>query len=251
MLGPMESKPEFAGIYEKLKRADENIVNLGIEINAFLKLSPDSRITNDKAKAAQEWAKFHVERTIPPRFGVLAGEIIYHLRSSLDHLAWILSSESYRENHGRLIGFPINTDPPRNNEARTIYNRQIAGITSTAAITLIGDLQPYKVAEPADEPLAVIQYLNNIDKHHNLVMVLPSFDIHIRIPAALFQTHVIDGLEKNEMPFIAEPANNAEIQFSRQISFAELGEGKNRAVIPALTELSNEIRDIVERFATL
>jgi len=39
---------QLAGIEEKLERADENILNLGVEINAFIKSSPDAGVANPR-----------------------------------------------------------------------------------------------------------------------------------------------------------------------------------------------------------
>jgi hypothetical protein len=41
------------------------------------------------------------------RFSVLAGEVIHHLRSCLDHLVWQLSSEPFRSAHSDRIEFPV------------------------------------------------------------------------------------------------------------------------------------------------
>jgi len=92
-MNPKRSRLEpdqLAGIEEKLERADENILNLGVEINAFIKSSPDAGVANPKANRTQQWINAHKDRVIPPRFGVLAGEIAHHWRSCLDHIAWLL-----------------------------------------------------------------------------------------------------------------------------------------------------------------
>src|SRR5438445_13331496 len=99
------------GIREKLKRADQNIRNLESEISPFIARFPtfeypvmtpgtDPIFTDEQREA---WKKFGLEfrerereEIIPPRFAVLAGEIIHHLRSCFDHLAWQLSDETCR-----------------------------------------------------------------------------------------------------------------------------------------------------------
>src|SRR5437868_2335967 len=98
---------QLGGIYAKLERADENIRNLNTEITSFLGEKPAGGFSEEQQKRLAEWAEFHAKRGVPPRFGVLAGEIAHLLRSSLDNIAWILSSDSYRKSHERSIGFPI------------------------------------------------------------------------------------------------------------------------------------------------
>lgn len=70
---------QLAGVYEKLKRADESIQNLNSEIVAFLKERPKGGFSEDKQQAARELAEFHTKRGIPLRFGVIAGEIVHPL----------------------------------------------------------------------------------------------------------------------------------------------------------------------------
>ena len=244
---------QLAGIYEKLKRADENILNLDVEIGAFLKAGPDAGVAYDKRKAAEEWLKFHVEREIPPRLPVLAGEIIHHFRSTLDHIAWILSSESYRRSHERDIAFPVLSQRSKSPERKQSgYDRKIKGITAPSALALIEELQPYKVANSADHPLAIVSDLDNIDKHRALVLVEATFDALISFPTKVVTSRMIGGgLKENEDSFSVDPANQSEIKLSRQVAFAQFGERKRQPVVPSLTQLLHALRDIVRKFGDL
>ncbi|MFY9674967.1 MAG: hypothetical protein WAK13_10970 [Terriglobales bacterium] len=244
------SSDQLAGIEEKLKRADENILNLGVEIGAFIKGRPDTSATDAKGNKTQQWINFHKERAIPPRFGMLAGEIVHHWRSCLDHVAWGLSSEGYRRSDETKIAFPILLKTPDKN-AQARYDGNVKGIASPAALKLIEDLQPYKGANPTDEPLAIIHELDRVDKHHTLVLVVPSFDAKLVIPKRLTLGRVIGTFETEEDAFSAVPADSGNFQISRQVSFAEFGQRKNQAVVPSLTHLSHELRNIVRRFSEL
>jgi hypothetical protein len=244
---------QLAGVYERLKRADENIHNLGVEIGAFLKVSPDSGVADDKRKAAEEWLKFHIEREIPPRFPVLAGEIIHHFRSCLDHIAWLLSNDSYRRTNEMEIAFPILLRQPKDDkEKESIYNRKVKGIAAPGACALIEALQPYKVANPADQALAIISNLDNTDKHRALVLVEATFDALISFPTNIATSRMIgSSLKENEYSLGVNPANKSEVKFSRQVAFAQFGERKRQPVIPSLAQLSHELWDIVRKFGEL
>jgi Ni,Fe-hydrogenase I large subunit len=241
---------QLAGVYEKLKRADENIVNLNLEISEFLNEGPDRRTADDKRKAVEEWLKFHSQRDIPPRFAVLSGEILYHLRSSLDHIAWLLSTEDYRRTKKTSIAFPILSKPP-NEDEQSRYNKQVRGVAAPAARSLIEDLQPYKGEHPIDNPLTIVHKLNRIDKHRNLVLVVATFDAKIDIPKHLLTTRMIGGGLETDKEALAESVRKANFQMSRQVAFAQFGERKNQPVIPSLTELTNAIRNVVKIFAVL
>jgi hypothetical protein len=79
------------GCWAKIKRANENIDNLRTEIINFTG-SNDYRVVRDVNKETRKYTfrAFGPDNAIPLRFSVLAGEIIHHLRSSLDHLTWAL-----------------------------------------------------------------------------------------------------------------------------------------------------------------
>jgi hypothetical protein len=242
------------GVREKLKRADENILNLNTEISAFLKKSPDSGVANDKRESVEKWAKHHAQRPIPPRFPVIAGEIIHHLRSCLDHIAWMLSSDPYKADPEtrKKIAFPIFSQTPKK-KTKARYDGNVAGITAPAALKLIVDLQPYKVTHPANHPLAIVQSFDNIDKHHNLVVVEATFDAHIQIPSNLFTSRAIIGLDTSEDAdwWRNQPAQQANIQVARQIAFSKFGERKNQPLIPSLQQLADAVRDVVRQFSEL
>jgi hypothetical protein len=249
--GPTLINPEhLAGVYEKLKRADENILNLNAEISDFLNEGPDRRTADDKRKAVEEWLKFHSQRDIPPRFAVLSGEILYHLRSSLDHAAWLLSAEDYRRTKKTSIAFPILSKPP-NEDEQARYDRQVKGVTAPTARSLIDDLQPYKGEHPIDNPLTIVHKLNRVDKHRNLVLVVATFDAQIEIPKVLFTTRMIGGGLEMDKNALAESVRKANFKMSRQVAFAQFGERKNQPVIPSLTELTNAIRNVIKVFGAL
>lgn len=241
---------DLDSIRGKLERAEENIRNLSAELSAFLKAGPDPDGASDGRKAAEEWVRFHSRRGIPPRFAILAGEIVHHLRSCLDHLAWALSSESYRRSDGTRIAFPIFIDQPKKKGKLSSYDQNIEGVRSLAARKLIEDLQPYQVAEPKDHPLAVVHELDRIDKHRNLVLVVSTFDARIEVPLASLTTRVI-GLPGYDYPRYSEPAQKVQVQLSRQVAFATVGAKKNQTVVPALERLTSSVRDVVRRFSEL
>jgi hypothetical protein len=59
---------EFDGIYEKLKRAHENIINLKSEIDTFLKEGEYSVLVNPDNELMLKATEYHRQRKIPLRF---------------------------------------------------------------------------------------------------------------------------------------------------------------------------------------
>src|SRR5207302_10873159 len=97
----------FDGIEEKLKRADQNIRNLDSEMASWIQSSDYPTIPNDNIEVFQKAVDYHAAREMPLRFSVLAGEVVHHLRSCLDHLAWAFSSTKERTEHPTRIEFPV------------------------------------------------------------------------------------------------------------------------------------------------
>lgn len=251
MAVPLLSPEQLAGIYEKLNRAEESIADLNSQIVAFLKERPEGGFSDDKQKAAKELAEFHAKRVIPLRFGVIAGEVIHHLRSSLEHIAWMLSNEAYRRDYPTRIGFPVKETKPTTKDELASYDRQVKGIADAGALALIENLQPYNAPNPPDDPLTILHGLSNEDKHHTLILVITSWNLAFTIPTALFRTVAIIGLDdKKEW---LDPALTAKpkLEFTPQIAFAQIGRWKGEPVIPVLTRLLNAVKDDVKRFSEL
>jgi hypothetical protein len=226
---------------------NEHILNLNTEIKAFLNLRPDKALSDDKQKAAEELWAFNVNREIPPRFGVIAGEIVHHLRSCLDHIAWLLSSEQYRQSDETAIGFPISLKKPLTKDEIRSYQRKVAGISSASALAFIERLQPYHAADPADDPLAIVHELNRIDKHHNLMFVVVSIKMNISFP--VIQSVVIGPHERNPEVLKRALTEQAQFKVTFQIAFREFGKRENQPVAPSLTQLCNAVTDVVNMFA--
>src|ERR1039458_2121126 len=138
-----DSDHPFAGIATKIERADENIINLAREILQFFEKSKYPVFPNPDDQHWQEAVDYHCNLRIPKRFSVLAGEIVHHLRSSLDHIVWIFSNESARRLHENALGFPILCELPDKMKLSG-FERQIQGVDKPSVRKLITDLQPYQ-----------------------------------------------------------------------------------------------------------
>jgi hypothetical protein len=250
MAATILSPKQLSGVYEKLKRADETIQNLNSEIIAFQKERPKGGLSKDKQKASAQLVEFNSKREVPLRFGVITGEIVHHLRSSLDHIAWALSSDEYRLAHPRYIGFPVAMTEPLKKDEIASYGRQIKGIASPNAVRLIQELQPYTAPNPTDDPLAILHEFNREDKHHTLVLVVSRWEVGLTIPLRLFTTTMIRS-DVDPKLYAPTPADKLKLEFSFAIAFPQFGKRENQPVIPSLTELANKTSVIIKRFSQL
>jgi len=167
---------KIEGIVEKLKRADENIYNLHGEIEGFFEKGEYPVLPQQDDELFSQAIAYHSSRVIPPRFSVLAGEVVHHLRSCFDHIVWHFSDFSLNPvKNIRKIEFPVFSERPSNQDGRKLFEGKIAGITKPSAPrSLIERLQPYNSPDPAANPLYIIHDFDIIDKHKELVICFAS-----------------------------------------------------------------------------
>jgi hypothetical protein len=245
----------FKGVNEKLKRADENILNLNSEFILFFEKSDYPTIPNENEKVFQEAVDYHSKRPIPLRFSILTGEIIHHFRSILDHITWQLSSTAVRGRFPAQIEFPVFARKPITKDEISRYDRKVQGISDAKALTLIESLQPYNRLpsnDPLDDPVWIIHDLDRIDKHRELVLVF--LTLHFKLTSEfMFQATVLNQKAKlaGEPPPTIGKAMQMYGKVSPNISFRQFGKRENQSVIPSLTELLDATRDVVRMFAVL
>jgi hypothetical protein len=106
---------------------------------------------------------------LPPRWGLLLGDALHNVRCALDHMAWYLvasgRSPPRKIEDQRRVGFPIyDTISGFSSGVRA----RIPGV-APAQQAVIERHQPYHLGKTAGtHSLAVLQDLNNTDKHREL-----------------------------------------------------------------------------------
>jgi hypothetical protein len=252
---------------QRLKRAKENIENLNREIVDFLALVPvftlpvnmatrEPVITDVNREAYEKLAKFLKGATVDPRFSVLAGEIIHHLRSAFDHLAWQLSSLDFQTKSPSQIEFPIFKERPElcgiTKKKISRYCRKVEGIASPSALARIEGLQPYNRGNPACDHLWLIHEFDRFDKHRKLVLTVCSMRMNIKSSAQVSAIGQINPweLKPRNVKLVGSPTNvKMNVKISAQISFAELSKREDEPIIPTLNNFLRFTTDAIESFA--
>jgi len=253
-----DSEHPFAGIAAKLKRADENIINLDSEIKLFIQSGKYPVLPYQDDEAWQEAMAYHREKPIPLKLGVLAGEIVHHFRSCLDHIIWHFSIPNLTPKMENVIEFPIfEIDPyaiPTNKDRIKSFERKIQGITNTNVLGLIKDMQPYAIgADMADHGLLIIHNMDRFDKHRELVIVDSSVNIN-------FPPNMLDYLVKANLYTQGELPESEHLALSRAIQkdskatpsvgFRNFGKWSTYPVIKGLAELGQAVDNAVTAFAS-
>jgi len=155
------------GVREKLTRAGEQMVAIEEHVHSLI-ASNQYRVTGHAHHDLREYSFTAYGPPVSARFSVLAGEVIHHLRSCLDHLVWQLVVANGQQPTERNE-FPICDTATRFAEA--CRRGKLRGVSASAQ-TRIESLQPYHSTKVEDNCLWVIHELDRIDKHRLLVVVL-------------------------------------------------------------------------------
>lgn len=130
---------------------------------------PDYPFTADRSDLTAYVLRFRYEREPDlQKWSVVVGEIVHNLRSALDNLIYSLAVEASGQDPppgANQLQFPIC-------KTEESYKQQLAkGRVAPLDIstqTLVKELQPF--ASVANWGLAVVQHLNNSDKHRKLTV---------------------------------------------------------------------------------
>jgi hypothetical protein len=124
----------------------------------------------------------------PPIIALVAGDVLFNARASLDYLAWQMVHASGTEPN-ESTQFPVFRKTGEGNPDRHPHLLQPGA--EERFLTVLDRLQPYQCREPESHPLWVLHNLNRIDKHRHLnVLVTAASDY--RMTAELPDGKVIE-----------------------------------------------------------
>ena len=192
----------------KLLRAAEHLRTIKRRIAAYSASKP-----HKIARKATGQKRINVPKAPPKEIAILAGEMVYQMRSALDHLTFELikanpnisaTNPDWRES----CQFPLRTRLPKGKAAplpKTDFFRNLPGV-SDRAFTIIEGMQPYYRGNPGKETsayLLLLAHLSNIDKHRHLNLICPRVRQSRHIRYAGGQT--IGGYQMLDRGAIVEP----------------------------------------------
>src|ERR1022692_2099038 len=148
-------------VLQKLYRAKHHFEELDQELKAYY--------TGDPVQMTPSNPGFNLGGQVPARMGLIAGDALQCMRSSLDYLVWELvltnGNEPCRKN-----AFPISLTV-QDYKYEVDKRKRLNGIKPTAC-ALIDKLQPFHLPETEREksPLVVLDKLTNINKHRRVLL---------------------------------------------------------------------------------
>ncbi len=164
-------------IAAKLDRMGEHLKSLKEESDGFLNGEQNGVVNDFGSEPNHLIVKAFSNAPPPKRYGVLVGEILYHLRSCLDHMACQLTEDN-KGICNRDVEFPIFTKSKGFGELGDpeAWNFKRIGQMDLAKQRLIEDEQPFKrkYGRMRDDPLLWLFELSNTDRHRFLHVVTAS-----------------------------------------------------------------------------
>lgn len=160
------------------------------ELDAFFKANPLELISHLDPVENTHRFQANQPASVPPKFGLIAGDLIQCLRTCLDYLVWELVLAGGGQPNQKHM-FPITTSAA--NFAEQVKRHRLAGIDS-AAIAEIEKLQPYNWTGSGSSPLFAIDELSVINRHRAVLltafMTEASYDAQITFPAMTVNLNV-------------------------------------------------------------
>ncbi len=260
MLNPMD------GCWAKIERADEHIRYLATEIQRFADSNVDRyRVFTEIDRESGLCVVKAVDQGLdapPLRLSVIIGEILHHMRSSLDHLVWALVSRK-NANASFRVSFPICESVAQYDKA--VRDGIIKGVPGRAR-ALIDSVQPYREKKPRNSALFALHELNRTEKHRLLIVAFGvvaapnkidvdpgKSDIVFQFPEAASVVRLTrptkDGAEffRYTLNRIDETVK-VNLNIPCHVVLEDLGSGKLEPVIPRLTHLRDATAKTLELF---
>jgi hypothetical protein len=258
------------GCWAKLNRAQETIAELEKEIARYF-LGEPKPVRVEGMHSADNRA-YHImayETTSPPiRFSVMAGEVIHHLRSSLDHAVWAAALRKTAVPAAR-IQFPI--CHKKSDFERALKDGMLRG-TGNDTVTVVAALQPFTSPTPDDTILAVLGNLDNVDKHRLLVVTANAANVGHEI---VFEDNPGVHVPKTDVAvtgmsppgrvlvtakgssvfsvFFEDPAPHVKVsaKLETTLAFEKLGRVQAMPLIEGLRGIFSGVDDTLRRFTPL
>jgi hypothetical protein len=158
------------GVRLKLERAQFHLKNVDDLAGPLEAACREAVVGHPEQDGRQYVYRISEVPPIDPLIGIILGDAVHNLRSSLDHLAWQLVV-AYGGTPSDKTAFPIlRTAPTADQYGRTRPNTN-PGLP-VAVRDLLDEVQPYKRRHSAEHELAVLHQLNIIDKHRELLVAV-------------------------------------------------------------------------------
>jgi hypothetical protein len=151
----------------KIFRAVQHIKSLEPELKAYFESNPGGMVRQPGTADNEAIFRFAAKGPVPARFGLIVGDCLQNLRSSLDYLVWELALSAGNQPNDRNM-FPICSSPEYFDAQ--LKRHRLDGVPADA-IAEIERLEPYHLGQDFNKRILwAIDELTNINKHRRILL---------------------------------------------------------------------------------
>ena len=258
---------DLASVDRKIEWADRLIENLGAEIQAFLEDNSYKIVPRPKPGEPEKIQYLFLDpKPLPIEISLRVGDVAHNLRTALDHLA-CLGVVRGNGNVSDDTAFPVwrKNRTPTGSEYKGPVRGKVNG-ASQDVIDLLKGLEPYFGG--ADQPLRVVDYLDIVDKHRELVVAFFRGGVFIRPFGGMREelgipdTFGVEIFAKGPEGTPAQSLKHGDVIYETSKDHTDhlptvavaLGEPwviQGEAVIKALTQLALFVKGTIDKFRPL
>lgn len=237
-------------VMAKLNRVDQLLDHLNEQTEAFLKGPPERILVDYDAESEAAFRAAHEGRAVEASMSILAGEVLYHLRSNLDHIVCGLIRKDGNQPTIQSQ-FPIFNYQPKKKEDVRRYDSQVKGITSKNALGIIEAFQPYKtdqdeIIRRSATQLEILKALSNYDKHQSVALHVVSVAKRKMVTVQTDSGHVIHfrGSEDDDLAR-GLPSSGEQRYLEAYVAFDDFGGHRRWEVVDGLRLLTGAFYPII------
>lgn len=153
-------------VRRKIYRGKEHFDELWKVVTAYYESDPGGLFPAAESTSENPLFIFKEKEPIPAKIGLVFGDALQCLRSSLDYLVWELVEATGNTPHRKLM-FPIALTEADYKQAVTKRGR-LDGVPPEA-IAIIDRFQPYLQPTPKETVLGILDELTNVNKHRRVI----------------------------------------------------------------------------------
>lgn len=208
-----DDRVSLADAYLKTTRAKVHLDSLRDGINAFLESKPITIRREDDVK--RQVYRVRIILADPPvEIALIAGDLFYCLRSSLDQAIWALAKIRMGFGYPTHTQFPIFDHDTARNRAK--FKQYTAGIPAVAK-SIIKSLQPYHRANPSAHRLSLLNSMCNIDKHRRIAV--HGQELTFWFPDAGPELLAVATFDQKQQMISVPLAYKSQMRFEPEVSF--------------------------------
>ena len=260
---------DLTDVDARLEWANEHITQLQSRYPTFRELKPHEIIVKPNPDQAADHFALCLKINEPAATEVIreialrTGDIVHSLRASLDYLAYAVVP-----NHTTDTAFPVwrsdKTPIPTPAQYKSCVLGKVKGAPGDFIKLCLG-LQPYFGG--THEPIRILDYLDIVDKHRLVIGTFASHErVNLDIAGMLRGLSGMHGdLPEMRIGLIPDergPLADGDVLFSAPLDHINKVDAKpeieialrepkpfaGRSVVPALTELSQFVSDLIDQF---